>query len=85
MFQIMKRARKKVITFETRSQTIIYRSCARYEVRCDLCGSTSISLLPEGATDEQLRRHESTLSTNMCLDDGCRQMLEADTLPQITI
>ena len=80
MFRTMKRTRKRVITFESRSQTIVYRGGVRYEVRCDLCGSKSISILPEGATDVELRRHEEKLQAGICLEERCGQFLEQETL-----
>lgn len=78
----MNTTRRKVIKLETRSQTVIYRGGVRYEIRCDVCGSESISVLPEGSTEDELRRYESRLLSGTCLDTACTQMLEADTLRQ---
>lgn len=78
----MTNTRKRVITFESRSQTIIYRGGVRYEFRCGACGSDSVYILPEGADEEQLRRFELKLRSGECVDEACRRLMEADTLPQ---
>jgi hypothetical protein len=78
----MKNTRKRVITFESRSQAIIYRRGVRYEIRCAACGSDSVWILPEGTDEEQLRRFEVKLRSGAYVDDKCRRLQEADTLPQ---
>ena len=76
----MKHTRKKVITVESRSKTVITRRRVRLHFRCDVCGSESVSVLPEGEGLDQL---ESRLSSSVCADDVCRKLLEGETLPKI--
>ena len=77
------KTRKRVITLESRSQTIIYRGGVRYDVQCDVCGSKSVTILPEGTDAEDLRRFESKLEMEaVCRDLTCPALLEGETLPQ---
>jgi hypothetical protein len=78
----MKNTRRRVITFESRSLTIIYRGGVRYEIRCGVCGSESVTILPEGTDEEQRRQFESSLGSGACIDNACRQLVEAETLPK---
>lgn len=75
--------KKKVITFETRWQTIIYRGGVRFEVMCGLCGSRSVCILPEDTEEEEVERFRARLQSGSCVDYTCQRLLEVDTLPQI--